>query len=100
VSRIPLGEEDGFVVVEFEGAEFRLDLFDANDKIRDAIKDREGAAAGTSLIAAMKDMGLPEVSRRVAVRFANGIMRPVADCEKKVSGPAPSAGSTASTPAP
>jgi hypothetical protein len=86
---IDLGNEDGYVTVAFEGATARLDLFDTHDKICAAMKGREAADAVPAIASLMKSLGLPEPSRRVAVRFANAVMEAVAGLKKNADGPPP-----------
>lgn len=99
-AEIDLGDEDGFVSFTFGGASVRLDLFDANDKIRDALRGKEGAAQGAALVALMVSLGFPEPSRLVALRFSNAVVEGVRNAKKEVSGTAASLASTTSIPAP
>lgn len=102
MSKIDLGQEDGFVtIVATDGTEVKRDLFEVNAAVRDYHQKNQGrpdAEYNAGLIELFQGFGLPGCSVRVAARLVRHIHQMVEEVKKKDSLTPASPASTASTP--
>lgn len=77
MSGIDLGDEDGFIAVRFGDVEVQLDLYEVNNEIYELQKRHESqtTAFAQGVVDLLKAKGLPQVSHRVADRFAGEVFR-------------------------
>jgi len=95
--------DDGYQEFGIAGVEKRVDIYEAWNRVVEATRASEGRPAHEwhkALVGVLLDLGFPEVSTRVAVRFYDALAGVMAAL-KKADAPTPgSPGSTASEPSP
>lgn len=94
---IDLGDDDGWLTIEIDGASITVDVYRANAVLlahHNANKGKPDSEYGETLGEALGTLGIPPLSHRGATRVCEAVFACVAELKKKDEGLPGSSGST------